>query len=548
MGSDYSGIFVYAPGNTVVVGDRVNVTSATVQAFAPTGCNLPQIQLSAATVSVVSSLGEALPPAVDVATASSIATGGANVAKLEGVIVDVANVDVTSVSPTPGAGDVAPTNEFEVESSLRVNDYLFLLSPFPSVGDNFASLTGILEIRNCNSKLELRSASDVVAGTANLIGFAPSPAFVYQGDVGVPTVPTPLTVSISTAVATDTFVSVVSADNTKVSVVGNGVTIPAGQTSAPVLVNGVAQTPGVVLTASLNATMLNATVRVIGPSEQPAITSLTPSTATIQIGGSQVLTVSLDFPPATDTDVAVALNPSTAGTVPATVTILAGTQSAQFSYVDSNTASSVTVTATLGASNASSTIDMVAIVGGLVINEIDYDQINTDAAEYIEIFNGGTGPIDLAGYAIYLSNGVSGGNGVLYKTIDLTPVGTIAAGQYLVVGSATALTAAAPGSLTLSLGTATDYIQNGTADGLALVDTNTGTVIDKLSYEGPSTCDLPGVGVTSLVEGTALATTVADSNSIGGSLSRIPNGSDTDDNAADWAFTTTSTPGAANVP
>ena len=38
-----------------------------------------------------------------------------------------------------------------------------------------------------------------------------------------------------------------------------------------------------------------------------------------------------------------------------------------------------------------------------------------------------------------------------------------------------------------------------------------------------------------------------DSNIAVGSLSRIPNGSDTDDASADWAFTTTPTPGAARV-
>jgi hypothetical protein len=53
--------------------------------------------------------------------------------------------------------------------------------------------------------------------------------------------------------------------------------------------------------------------------------------------------------------------------------------------------------------------------------------------------------------------------------------------------------------------------------------------------------------VYDLVEGTPLAATVADSNSVDGSLSRLPDGTDTNDAAADWAFTSTKTPGAANV-
>jgi hypothetical protein len=41
---------------------------------------------------------------------------------------------------------------------------------------------------------------------------------------------------------------------------------------------------------------------------------------------------------------------------------------------------------------------------------------------------------------------------------------------------------------------------------------------------------------------------VVDSNTINGSLVRIPNGADTDNANTDWAFSATVTPGAANVP
>jgi hypothetical protein len=51
----------------------------------------------------------------------------------------------------------------------------------------------------------------------------------------------------------------------------------------------------------------------------------------------------------------------------------------------------------------------------------------------------------------------------------------------------------------------------------------------------------------SLVEGTALAADVADSNAVAASLIRSPDGSDTNDAATDWALTTTVTKGAANV-
>ena len=50
-----------------------------------------------------------------------------------------------------------------------------------------------------------------------------------------------------------------------------------------------------------------------------------------------------------------------------------------------------------------------------------------------------------------------------------------------------------------------------------------------------------------LVEGTVLPVDVADSNTVDGTLARIPDGTDTNNAATDWSFTTTPTPGAANV-
>jgi len=90
-------------------------------------------------------------------------------------------------------------------------------------------------------------------------------------------------------------------------------------------------------------------------------------------------------------------------------------------------------------------------------------------------------------------------------------------------------------------------LQNGAPDGVALVNTATSTLLDALSYEGAITAAQIDGTTHNLVEGTPLPATVADSNTVDGSLSRIPNGTDTNNAATDWAFTTTKTPGAANV-
>jgi hypothetical protein len=72
-------------------------------------------------------------------------------------------------------------------------------------------------------------------------------------------------------------------------------------------------------------------------------------------------------------------------------------------------------------------------------------------------------------------------------------------------------------------------------------------LLDALSYEGAITAATVDGQAYNLVEGTALADTVVDSNTVDGSLSRIPDKQDSNDAAADWEFTSTKTPGAANV-
>ncbi|MFN0250987.1 MAG: lamin tail domain-containing protein [Kofleriaceae bacterium] len=189
---------------------------------------------------------------------------------------------------------------------------------------------------------------------------------------------------------------------------------------------------------------------------------------------------------------------------------------------------------------------LVLATGGgarLVINEVDYDQAASDTREFVELFNAGTSPIALAGLALALVNGATN---EVYQTVDLSSAGTLAAGQYLVVAGP--LVDVDGAALSVDPVWTQDEVQNGPTDGVALVDTVTMTLIDALSYEGAITSVMIE-GFTSpisLVEGTALASTVADLNSGNASLCRAPNGSDTNNAAADWAVCATATPGRAN--
>jgi Lamin Tail Domain len=157
----------------------------------------------------------------------------------------------------------------------------------------------------------------------------------------------------------------------------------------------------------------------------------------------------------------------------------------------------------------------------LVINEVDYDQVGADGDGFVEIANAGTAAADLIGVALVF---VDGADGAEYRREVLT--GTLGAGEHLVVPV---------------------DAQNGAPDGLALVSAS-GSLVDALSYEGEITQAQIGGAAVSLVEGTALPAAEADSNTTEGSLIRNPDGRDTDDAASDWAFTTTLTRGAANVP
>jgi hypothetical protein len=367
--------------------------------------------------------------------------------------------------------------------------------------------------------------------------------------MSVSTIPAPLEVVLSNAVATDTFVAVTSSDEMALTVVGGGVTVPAGQVSAPVVVTTFATAGDVTLTASLGMASHQATVRVLGAGELPQTVTLTPPSATIGIGATITFTVTLDIPaPAGGASVGLALAPMNAGTVPASVQVAADQLSATFDVTNGGMEIDSVLTATLGMSTSQATIDAVTAPTGLVINEIDYDQIGTDGAEFVEIYNPGPGSVSLAGVALVLVNG--NGNAE-YRRIDLTPAGSLAPGNTLVVG-ATAVTVQPPAlKLTPAVGEwpATDAVQNGAPDGVALVDTTNGVVLDALSYEGAMTMAMVnGIGVVSLVEGTALPAGTADSNTVAGSLSRLPNGTDTNNAATDWAFSASPTPGAANVP
>ena len=98
----------------------------------------------------------------------------------------------------------------------------------------------------------------------------------------------------------------------------------------------------------------------------------------------------------------------------------------------------------------------------VVINEVDSDQTDTDAAEFVELYNAGTTTADLSGHALVFFNG---SDDLSYDpAFDLDGV-TIAAGEYYVICGDAANVANC--DMEVGAGT-TNLIQNG-ADAVALV-------------------------------------------------------------------------------
>ena len=152
------------------------------------------------------------------------------------------------------------------------------------------------------------------------------------------------------------------------------------------------------------------------------------------------------------------------------------------------------------------------------INEFHYDNTGGDVGEFIEI--AAPAGFDLTGWSIVLYNG---SNGTSYNTLDLSGLSVTDSGNGFGFVSV-----AATG------------LQNGSPDGMALVDNN-GTVVEFLSYEGTlEALDGPAVGLTS----TDVGVSEVGTTSVGFSLQRQGEGQA----GADFVFAgpLAQTPGAIN--
>jgi predicted extracellular nuclease len=161
----------------------------------------------------------------------------------------------------------------------------------------------------------------------------------------------------------------------------------------------------------------------------------------------------------------------------------------------------------------------------VIINEIDYDQVGTDTAEFIELFNTGVSTVSLDNFSLTLINGT---NSSSYRNIDLSGFNIAADGFFVICSDTTAVA-----NCNYSFTTSDSWLQNGSPDAVGLYESD--SLIDSLSYEG---------ALLVFTEGSVL--TLSDNNVDIVSLSRISNGIDSNDNAADFQLGCI-TPGSSNI-
>jgi hypothetical protein len=179
----------------------------------------------------------------------------------------------------------------------------------------------------------------------------------------------------------------------------------------------------------------------------------------------------------------------------------------------------------------------------LVVNEIDADQVGTDNAEFIELYAAGN--VDLHGLVLVLING-SLAPGQEYARIDLSSLGEMVPGACVVLAGPL-VPVPPPGLKFTPPGwELTNRIQNGPADAVMIWDTIGRRPVDTVTYAGTLHRAVIAGEIVELDPTEGSAGAPADSNSIIGSICRSPNGQDTGQNAADFTFCPTPTPGAPN--
>jgi len=444
-GADFSAVYVFL-GSTLpagitapTAGQRVRVTGTTDDFFG-------QRQLQRIEAITVVASGLVLPEPV-VVTPAEVATGGTRAAALEAVLVTIPDTTVTSKTPTPGASDPTPTNEYVVGDGVRVDDGIFNTFATVNVGDRI-SVTGALLFSFGNTKILPRSADDVVpvaTGPVTISTFGPAQAFVLRADgtsvapVGV--YPSALSVRLSRR-APAGGVTVTFAGATDISAAPLFFAENVQQLDVPLLATlaGGAALLDTTLTATLDDS--TATVNLTLGALSSPVTVTGGGTPTFPAARSETMTFTLSGPSPASVALPVALTSPDGLTFPVgNASISAGATSFAVTVRAPAAGDYTLVLSTpweFGANAIEFPVTAEAPVGPencLIFSEY-VEGSSTNKA--IEVWNCGVNPVDLTGVFIGLRNNtnITTDSASLPLTGTLAPDGVLA---YAVSGAVTAL-------------------------------------------------------------------------------------------------------------
>jgi hypothetical protein len=159
------------------------------------------------------------------------------------------------------------------------------------------------------------------------------------------------------------------------------------------------------------------------------------------------------------------------------------------------------------------------------VNELSTGTTGSAADEFVELVNAGTAAVDVGGWKVVYRSAA----GTSDTTLATIPTGTtIAAGGFYLLGGGGYAGATTPDQ-SFAAGLA------GTGGAVGVRDSS-GTLVDGVGW---------GTATNAIVEGTAAA--APPSTAVpGSSIVRLPDGHDTDANAADFTVSSTPTPRASN--
>ncbi|MFW5966196.1 MAG: hypothetical protein ACOCV2_01705, partial [Persicimonas sp.] len=386
-GVENSGLYVYMPDYEELPerGDRIDI-SGTVSEYG----GAPQLD-TIDDMEVLSSDNEL--PEPETVDPADVATDGPDADAYRGVLVRVEDVTVTDENPD----DPDDFGEFQITGDLRVDDLIYDVDP--DEGDTFEALIGPLHESFDNTKLAPRDEDDVVTGPPALEELTPSTAFLKAGatDVPVPGLKVQMTGKAIDAMTIDLSYS----DDTVITAPST-VEIPEGEDSAEVELTAAsdAADSSTEVTASFDGDSSTSQVTVYDDQSTREVSSLEPSSESIQVDDSATFTANLNLPAAAggqDLDV------STTGGIdaPDTVTVAEDELSVDFTVDAGSSASDdEEVTVTLGDSSATSDVTVTEgpDVPCLIISEyIEGSGLNNKA---LELYNCDSGDLDLSDFGL----------------------------------------------------------------------------------------------------------------------------------------------------